>query len=207
MMNFNDSQKMMRYFAVSTLIMSGSLMTSCVHNDADVTKTSKNPRPASKAVQAVSDSVSVNQIGTGEQILSAPQIQTEVTGTAQLTVDQLRIYADRCLPDSQLSPPDGLDCSEINLRMKTLLRDEDKVINALVTLGQLGRNDTLARTLDDLNDGRSGNSFAGGAIAGGLTNGVTPVPTPSPEPPPELQEFLQENGLSVNQGVISRLPQ
>jgi len=186
-------------------------VTSCAHNETRQNLTKGASHDVALKQADASSSVTVSQIGSREQVLSAPQIQSRADDAAQLTVEQLRTFVDRCLPNNQLPPPAGLDCSEINLRMRNLSRNDDTIAEALVTLGQLSRVDNLGRAIDDLNDGSSGRTLTGGAIAGGLVNGQindggegNPLPT---DTTPSLEQFLQENGLSLDQGVISRFPQ
>jgi len=206
MMNkFDTHAKRLIYAAALTAF--GCCLGACTTPPAPLDVMAKTTNQPAQKVNQSPTSISVNQIGARSQGLTAPQIQSNTPRAPQLTVEQLRIFADRCLPNSQLPPPSDLDCSEINLRMQSLLREDDEIIDALITLGQLGRADSLGRAIDDLNEGRSGDSLTGGAIAGGFINGPVPTPAPLPDTPPELEKFLQENGLNINQGIISRLPQ
>lgn len=140
----------------------------------------------------------VNQIGNQLPTLSAAQIESGFD-TNKLTVEQLRAYADRCSPNAVFPPPQGLDCSEVNLRMKRLMRSDDRVTDALVTLDRLGRNNTINDTLEDLKDGRPSGAFNSQAIAGGILDPITP---PTPEPEENLEDILKNNGLDISAGVI-----
>lgn len=147
-------------------------------------------------------STNVSQIGDQALSLQAPQISAQVD-VNQLTVDQLRIYADRCSPKAKLPQPKDLDCSELGLRVKRVFRSNDNIAEALITLDRLGRNDTGVNALEDLEDGRPGASFSSQAIAGGLL-GTDNLPPERVEPVDSLEEFLNQNGLSINAGAIIR---
>jgi len=180
--------------AISLLIL-----TAC----ASSTDLNNKPQAELSSNQKVSqvDKVStthVNQIGQQSSALDAPQISSSVEAE-QLTVNQLKVYADRCSPNAKELPPKDLDCSELNLRVKRLYKSDDEVVGALVTLDRLGRNDTIDSALEDLKDGRPGSSFSSQAIAGSVTLPQTPEPTENPD---NLEDFLNENGLPVNAGAI-----
>ncbi|MEP1229216.1 MAG: hypothetical protein ABJG88_00930 [Litorimonas sp.] len=196
-------------------IISTYFLTACSHsaqldnpplNKAGIKNDTGQQGDLSHQSSQLAPSVSVSQIGDKSQTLTTPQIDAPSQTKPQLSVEQLRIFADRCEKDSPTPPPEGLDCSEIDLRMQRLLSADDNIIDALITLGQLGRNDNLARTIDDLNVGTSRQTLIGGAIGGGFVNPPPPPETATPEPSPELEQFLQDNGLILNQFIIPQGP-
>ncbi len=178
--------------------------TACSHNLGGNDEGAKSQPLSNKSAQ-LAPSVTISQIGDTSKTLSTPQINTLNKDNQILSIEQLRNFSDRCQSGNSTPPPQGLDCSEINLRMQRLLNADDSIINALLTLGQLGRADNLSRTIDDLNNGQSGQTLIGGAIAGGLIN-EPPPSAPPLEPSPELEQFLQDNGLIINQVLNSQRP-
>ena len=175
------------------------LSTACV-SSSDI-KNKPQAELSSKQKQTLSATTHVHQIGQQNSALDAAQISSSVEAE-QLTINQLKVYADRCSPNATELPPKGLDCSELNLRVKRLYKSDDDVTEALVTLDRLGRNDNIDNidsALKDLEDGKPGLSFNSQAIAGSVTTPQTPAPTESQE---NLEEFLNENGLSINAGAI-----
>ena len=175
------------------------LSTACV-SSSDI-KNKPQAELSSKQKQTLSATTHVHQIGQQNSALDAAQISSSVEAE-QLTINQLKVYADRCSPNATELPPKGLDCSELNLRVKRLYKSDDDVTEALVTLDRLGRNDNIDNidsALKDLEDDKPGLSFNSQAIAGSVTTPQTPAPTESQE---NLEEFLNENGLSINAGAI-----
>lgn len=150
------------------------------------------------ASQAEKSSISVRQIGHQTSTLTAPQIEANLDAN-KLSVEQLKAYADRCSPNAVTPPPQGLDCSEINLRIERMLQSDDLVNDALITLDRLGRNKTIDDNLADLKNGRPGSSLNSQAIAGGILDPVTPAPT---EPEPNTLDILKENGVNFDIGAI-----
>lgn len=144
-------------------------------------------------------SINMSQISSANATLDTRQISSAVD-TDQLTVNQLRTYADRCSPNAKRPPPQGLDCSELNLRVKRLFRSDDKITDALILLDRLGRNDTIDNALEDLEDGSPNYSLNSQAIAGGLLDPSPPPPPPDPEE--NLEDYLNQNGLTINAGAI-----
>lgn len=144
-------------------------------------------------------SINISQISPENSTLDTRQINSSAD-TNQLTVNQLRTYADRCSPNATLPPPKDLDCSELNLRVKRLFRSNDKITDALILLDRLGRNDSVDNALEDLEDGLPGNSLNSQAIAGGLLD--PPPPAPPPDVEENLEDFLNQNGLAINAGAI-----
>lgn len=185
--------------AVALIILSG-----CAHQAAAPTPVASNKTQAEKT-RPVSphnalSTTSVNQISTGGAAFDAPQIARSVD-TQQLTVDQLKAYADRCAP-GQVNPANDIDCSELSLRVKTLFRSDDKIQEALITLDRLGRSDSAADVEDELRRNRGDLSFSAQAIANGTL--TMPPPAELPEQPvdEDLEKFLNQNGFGVNAGVI-----
>ena len=140
----------------------------------------------------------VNQIGQHNDTLNTAQILSKADKD-QLKVHQLKGYVDRCSPNATQSPHQGLDCSELKLRVKRLFRSDDELGEALVTLDRLGRNDNINNAVQDLEGGRLDLSFNSQAIAGSLSTSQTPAP---PEKEESLGDILNENGLSINAGGI-----
>ena len=175
------------------------LSTACV-SSSDI-KNKPQAELSSKQKQTLSATTHVHQIGQQNSALDAAQISSSVEAE-QLTINQLKVYADRCSPNATELPPKGLDCSELNLRVKRLYKSDDDVTEALVTLDRLGRTDNVENidsALKDLEDGKPSLSFNSQAIAGSVTTPQTPPPTESQE---NLEDFLNENGLSINAGAI-----
>ncbi len=210
MMNQKNNKFNQKPNLITGIMISTFYIASCAHNTPNLDTDNKTQNISASEVKTTkaASSISVNQIHSGKQSFSTDQIQTTDANMPQLTIEQLQNYVDRCLSNSN-TPPAGIDCSELNLRMKNLLNSDDEVIDALVTLGQLGRAENLNRSLNELDNGQVGGSITSRAIAGGLTNGPASTPTTpdAPQTSPELTDFLQQNGLSVNQGIISRQPQ
>lgn len=144
-------------------------------------------------------SINISQISSANATLSTRQIASPAD-VDQLTVNQLRTYADRCSPNATLPPPQDLDCSELNLRVKRLFRLDNKITDALILLDRLGRNDSVNNALEDLEDGLPGKSLNSQAIAGGLIDPTPPAPPPDPEE--NLEDYLNQNGLAINAGAI-----
>ena len=163
------------YAALSSILMS----CASTSGPADI-KTMKTPS-ASQNVNYANEtteksSISVNQIGNQTSTLATPQI-TATLDTNKLSVEQLKAYADRCSPNAVTPPPQGLDCSEINLRVKRLRRSDDHVNDALITLDRLGRQNTLDEGLNDLKNGRPVSSLNVQAIASGILESAPTDPT------------------------------
>lgn len=185
-------------WCVSALLLASCASTPAAE-DLEAFEASSPPEAVSYATTSKDSSATrVNQIGGQLPTLSTAQINAGFDAN-KLTVDQLRAYADRCSPDAAFPPPQGLDCSEVNLRMKRLMRSDDRVTDALVTLDRLGRNDTVNDTLEDLKNGKPGSSFNSQAIAGGILEPVTP---PAPEPEEDIEDILKQNGLGASVGAI-----
>lgn len=186
------------------ICLAAFLLSACSSTQVDGDVVTSRTVSATSTLNKLS-SADINQISAQDETLAATQIAASVEAN-QLTVDQLRIYADRCLPNSELEAPKDLDCSELNLRVKSVFRSDDKVAEALVTLNRLGRVDNEDTLEDDLRDGRPGYSLNAQAVAGGLLD--TPAPLPPEDPTDgEFEDFLQQNGLTVNTGVIVANPQ
>lgn len=185
-------------FSVSALVLSSCASTPTAV-DLEALEMSTPPENITYAnTPNDTSSTNVSQIGDQPRTLSAAQIDSGFDAN-KLTVEQLRAYADRCSPDALFPPPQGLDCSEVNLRMKRLMRSDDRVTDALVTLDRLGRNNTINDTLEDLKDGKPGGSLNSQAIAGGI---LDPVAPPAPPPEENLEDILNKNGIDFNAGAF-----
>ena len=187
--------------AISVLILVACASSTDINNTPQAELSSKQNKTRSVSELNKVSTTQVNQIGQQSSALDAPQISSSVEAE-QLTVDQLKDYADRCSPNAKERPPKDLDCSELKLRVKRLYKSDDDVTEALVTLDRLGRTDNVDNidsALKDLEDGQPGSSFNSQAIAGSVTTPQTPAPTESQE---NLEDFLNENGLSINAGAI-----
>ena len=183
------------------LLLAACASSSDIHNKSQAELSSQQKQTLSASQLNKVSTTHVNQIGQQSSALDAPQISSSVEAE-QLTINQLKVYADRCSPNAKELPPQGLDCSELNLRVKRLYKSDDDVTEALVTLDRLGRTDNVDNidsALKDLEDGQPGSSFNSQAIAGSVTTPQTPAPTESQE---NLEDFLNENGLSINAGAI-----
>ena len=62
----------------------------------------------------------------------------------RLSVAQLKTYADRCGPG--VTPPSGVDCSNLALRVERLFRSDDEVARALTVLDRLALREPEADT-------------------------------------------------------------
>lgn len=185
------------YAAMSSILMSCASTSGPA--DIKTIKTSSASQNVNYANETTEkSSISVNQIGNQTSTLAAPQIAATLD-TNRLSVEQLKAYADRCSPNAVTPPPQGLDCSEINLRIERMLQSDDLVNDALITLDRLGRNRTIDDNLEDLKNGRPGSSLNSQAIAGGILDPVTPTPT---EPEPNTLDLLKENGVNFDIGAI-----
>lgn len=184
---------------VALIILSG-----CAHRADDATSAMSSKAQAEKT-RSVSphnalSTTSVSQIPADVSDSLTPQIARSVD-TQQLTIDQLKAYADRCAP-GQTNPTNDIDCSELSLRVKTLFRSDDKVQEALITLDRLGRSGSNVDVDDELRRNRGDLSFSAQAIANGTL--TMPMPAELPEDPidDDLEKFLNQNGFGVNAGVI-----
>ena len=90
------------------------LSTACV-SSSDI-KNKPQAELSSKQKQTLSATTHVHQIGQQNSALDAAQISSSVEAE-QLTINQLKVYADRCSPNATELPPKGLDCSELNLSL------------------------------------------------------------------------------------------
>jgi len=187
-----------QYSAVSVLILVACASSTDINNTPQAELSSKQNKTRSVSELNKVSTTQVNQIGQQSSALDAPQISSSVEAE-QLTVDQLKDYADRCSPNAKERPPKDLDCSELKLRVKRLYKTDNEIVEALITLDRLGRTDTIDSGLEDLKDGRPGSSFSSQAIAGSVTLPQTPEPTENPD---NLEDFLSENGIPVNAGAI-----
>jgi len=90
------------------------------------------------------------------------------------------------------------------LRVRRVFKTEDKVADALITLGRLGRNDSSKDVDHELDHNVGDLSYSAQAVASGALD--TPPPTLPEEPvvSPELESFLNEIGLGINAGAIVR---
>lgn len=177
-------------------------MTACASNTITADDTEAKITSSKKAVSSPVDArstTSVTQISSSKSSFTAQQISRDVDA-AQLTVEQLKTYADRCIPGKS-TYRDDIDCSELSLRLKKVFRSDDKINEALFTLDRLGRSVSNSGVSNELDRNYGDLSNSAQAIAGGLQN-------PSPVEPPEdaisddLEKFLNANGLGVNAGII-----
>jgi hypothetical protein len=141
----------------------------------------------------------ISQISSTDSTIGAAQIDQQAD-VAVLTIDQLRTYADRCLPNSPLPAPEALDCSELGLRVKRALNTEDKISEALATLDRLGRSDGADEISRSLKEGRIEDSLSAQAIAGGILEGL---PTQEPDDPDEKLKELLDESAAIEAGVIA----
>jgi len=197
----NDSFFMKTHIRRGQICVSGLacfVLLSCTSISDDRTSKSTNDAKAAQNISyanatSQASSIDANQIGEQTSSLAAPQVQSKVD-TDKLTVEQLLNYVDRCSPKEGVSVPAGLDCSEVNLRVQRMIRADDRVKNALITLDRIGRN-ASDESLDDLKKGRPG-SLTSQAIAGGILDPVTPL---SAEPENELLDSI---GIPISTGAV-----
>lgn len=171
---------------------------SVVESDTSVSQTED-----ARQTQVENNSINMNQIASASTDFDAPQISKSVDAE-QLTVQQLKAYADRCGPEKTVVDND-IDCSELSLRVRKVFRSDDKIQEALITLDRLGRSETEKEAADELGRNTGDLSYAAQAIANGVLNGEVPE---LPEEPvaDDLEKFLNENGLGVNAGAIITTP-
>lgn len=177
---------------ITVLALSG-IMTGCGTSNTAQQSTQNKAAPQTASVNKLS-TTSINQIGTRDGKLDTAQIMRSAGNN--LTVDQLKVYADRCRPNSTQPVPAGLDCSEIRLRMKRVFRSDDKVAEALFTLNRLSQNDKLQNDIDG--DLKYGNLNAD-AVASQAFQDLGSAP---PEEAGDFTDFLEANGLSLDSGAI-----
>ena len=96
--------------------------------------------PASReffsGTQSSSTETTIEQIGSARSGADQMQISSAPSDPRPI-VEQLREYADRCADEQR--QPQGLDCSELKLRMEKKLGSEDRLLEALTII------DTFAR--------------------------------------------------------------
>lgn len=146
------------------------------------------------------DPLEVNQISSTQSSFEARQISP---GPAldQITIKQLQTYVDRCAPESVL-PKGDVDCSDLSLRIKDVLRSDDDVREALITLDRLGRNDRKNSIGNDAFD-RNGDGLS--YLAQGIASGLLETEPAEPLEEPEIKDLdsiLNELGLEQNAGII-----
>lgn len=165
-----------------------------IASSIDVTK-----RPATEQLDTRS-TTDVNQISVASSDLSSYQINRAVD-TPQLTVDQLKAYADRCAPGQSASTAD-IDCSELSLRVRRVFKSDDRIADALITLNRLGRNETKKSVQNELNNNRGDLSFSAQAIASGALGSEPVQPEDAEQIPEDLEGLLNQMGIGVNAGAI-----
>lgn len=166
-------------------VISASILCACLHTKAPEANKAAFKRSDSKK-SFTARNTDINQIQSSPTSLHAPQIQTYKSQN-KLTIDQLKNYADRCLPNAKL-PSKQIDCTDLKLRMTHVFKNDDKVIEALTTLNRLGTT--------NLNNNSTFNTHA---IASGTLNdqGVS-----TPTVTNEFYDFLKRNGLTIDAGTI-----
>lgn len=179
------------------------LLTACAH------KTSETEPPylrSSQMAQAPIGStesgrvpLEVNQISSRQSGFEARQISPSFA-LGQITIKQLQTYVDRCAPGSTL-PTRDLDCSDLSLRIKDVLRSDDDVREALITLDRLGRSGRESIGNDEFDRNSGDLSYLAQGIASGL---LEPEPAEPPKEPEikDLDSILNELGLEQNAGII-----
>lgn len=183
-------------FALCTFV--SGCASDTVNSAASVDQINKSNTASSSPIDARS-TTSVTQIASSDTGFTAQQISRDVD-TVQLTVEQLKTYADRCVPGKS-TYRDDIDCSELSLRLKKVFRSDDKINEALFTLDRLGRSVSNSSVSNELDRNYGDLSHSAQAVAGGLQD-------PSPVEPPEdaisddLEKFLNQNGLGINAGII-----
>ena len=115
----------------------------------------------------------IDQISNTQEQLTAAQIRP-APDTEQLTVGQLRTYADRCMAGTDLMPPPDLDCSELKLRIDRTFETEDDLADALAVLDRLGRADNADDVARRLNNRKFDQSQDAQAIANGILDPAVP---------------------------------
>ena len=185
-------------------------LSSCAtHPVQGIPTNTANVAPLSQSQQIASDSdvsvasTDVAQISVVGSDYTASQISSDVD-TPQLTVEQLKAYADRCAPGQYAASASNIDCSELSLRVRSVFKTEDKVADALITLGRLGRIDTAKDVDDELGRNRGELSYSAQAVASGALDQPAPAIAEDPAISPELESFLNEIGLGINSGAIVR---
>lgn len=177
------------------------ILTACAHNSTDtgainVASPQLELAPIGKAGQKASQ-LYINQIATVNTDLKARQILSKVDA-AQLTVEQLQAYVDRCSPGRFL-PQGDLDCSELSLRVKKVFQFDDIIQNALITLNRLGRNGIEKTGQNELEQNSRNLSYSAQGIASGLLEHTPSEPIQEPQAD-NLDTLINQFGLAQNSG-------
>lgn len=153
-------------------------LAACAQTPSDTTSTAEalSPRAAPAPVGSAGQSsppLTMDQISTASTGFKARQISSNVEAS-QLTVQQLKAYADRCAPGrTQLSQ--GLDCSELSLRVKEVFRSDDEVQDALIILDRLGRDGRKNTGQNELETNSKNLSYSALIIANDLLQPPAPL--------------------------------
>lgn len=189
------------FFFISILtIMLGLLTAACTTDNATSNASISNSKGTSRSPVNARSTTSVAQIYSAETGFIHQQISRDVDA-AQLTVEQLKAYADRCVPGKSSYNKD-IDCSELSLRLKKVFRSDDKVAEALITLNRLGRSDNRKNISDELEGNNDNLSLSARAIASGALDPSSTADLPQEQISDDLEQFLNENGLDINAGII-----
>ncbi|WP_409431960.1 hypothetical protein ACJ3XI_06970 [Litorimonas sp. RW-G-Af-16] len=189
-----EIQMFKRFSHICLLALSATaLLTACETTDSYSAPVAQDTRPVTASVNALS-TTNMNQLAKRDGTLDTTQIMTSARNN--LTIDQLKVYADRCRPDANLPVPADLDCSEIRLRMKRVFKSDDKVAEALFTLNRLSQ---TSQPDSDIDGDFTYGSLNSQAVAGQVLqdNALS-----APEPEADFADFLEANGLSVESGAI-----
>lgn len=128
------------------------------------------------------------------------QLLLSLDESRQVSVDQLQAYKDLCA-DAVTPPPEGIDCSEMRLRVERAFESEDDFDRALLLLDSLTRQslrDDDTRLVDAVRDGRN---FS---YSPELLMGADTVAPPQPDPPEA--GLSPEAAAALEAIVVTRQP-
>ena len=165
------------------------LLAACAHNTPETTSievsSSRVERAPVGSVGQASSPLDVNQIATANTGFESRQILLNGDDN-QLSIEQLQVYADRCAP-GRFQPSDGLDCSELSLRVKKVYRSEDEIQDALITLDRLGRGGNGNKGQNELDQNTGNLSHSAQGIASDL---LDPSPAEQPQGPETIDRAI-----------------
>lgn len=182
-----------------------TIITACVTGRVTHIDTPRSSELYGNGVQTGAP-ITIKQISSTDSSVIPRQINQTTSGP-QLSVEQLATYLDRCAPNQ--TPAQEIDCSELSLKIKRVLKANDRVADALTTLYGLGRSENISEIDGELSPtNRESLSSAAQAVASGLHLATPTFPTSADQSvsTDEIEQFLDEIGLVVNSGAIGLRP-
>lgn len=154
-----------------------TIITACVTGSVEPVEHIEKPISSVQFRNGVQNGspITIKQISsTGSSVI--PRQINQTTSVPQVSVKQLKTYLDRCAP--MKTSAQGIDCSELSLKIKRVLKTGDRVIDALTTLYGLGRSENISTIDGELSrTSREYLSSSAQAVASGLHVGATTFPT------------------------------